>query len=257
MLCRGNRRFIGVRLKEMPPASLGEEAKLRGVNLGKTAENTAGVWLLDPDESTRRVTERLLNRQGLQVVTCATMRAFFAQYRTGRAQCLVLEYALPDGDGLALQKELAAMGDLLPLIFLTAHNDVPAAVSALKNGATDYLLKPLDAPALVDAIQGAIARARRYRLLQESAVASRRLLSLTDREREVLDLVVGGLSTKQISAKLHRVEKTVEFHRQNIMRKLGATNVAHLVRLVTTADHAMSQRNGHTPHSASSTRGHS
>lgn len=216
-----------------------------GVNLGETTESEPhSVWILDADVTTRGLVQRILERQGLHVVAFAAYRSFLDSYRPGRAQCLILDSRLPDGDGLTVQRELTAVGDLLPLVFLTAAADVPTAVAAMKGGAADFFLKPFDPAVLVLAVQGAIARAKRYRTLQETAIAVRRLQTLTGREREVLDLVVAGYSTKQISAKLHRVDKTVEFHRQNIMRKLGATNVAHLVRLVTTADHALVQRNG-------------
>jgi FixJ family two-component response regulator len=224
-------------------------------NLGKTMEKAPSVWVVDSDASARGLVQRLLERQGLPVTPCDSLRHFNVTYRPGTARCLILEPRLIDGDGLTLQRELSSLGDLLPIVFLAAAADVPTAVSAMKGGAADFLLKPLDPAALLAAVQAAIVRADRYRVFHDSAVFARRLQGLTEREREVLDLVVAGLSTKQISTKLHRVEKTVEFHRQNIMRKLGANNVAHLVRLVTTVDRAAFQNlprgNGRAPNGTS------
>jgi FixJ family two-component response regulator len=218
---------------------------VQAVDLGKTTDpHGAMIWVVDPDAAVRGLVKRLLERHGHSVVTCERSSDFLSKYRRGGAGCLILECDLEDGSGLGLQRELAAGGDLLPLVFLAANPDVPTAVSALKAGATDFLLKPVEPAELVRAVQGALARARRYRTVQEAAAVGRRLQLLTAREREVLELVIAGHSTKQISARLGRVAKTVEFHRQNIMRKLGATNVAHLVRLVTAADHAVAQRQG-------------
>jgi two-component system, LuxR family, response regulator FixJ len=223
---------------------------VQGANLGKTTESHPSVWVLDSDAVSRTLVQQLLERHSITVTCCESARRFSMTYQPGSASCLVIEPRLADGDGLAVQQELSSLGDLLPMVFLAAQADVPTAVQAMKGGAADFLLKPLDPIALMNAVQAAIARASRYRLFHDSALIARRLQGLTEREREVLDLVVSGLSTKQISTRLHRVEKTVEFHRQNIMRKLGANNVAHLVRLVTTADHAVLQRqpraNGHT-----------
>jgi FixJ family two-component response regulator len=212
-------------------------------NLGKTEDpSQPSVWVLDSDAVSLGLVQRLLERHSMQVTCCESIRRFAAHYQPGMAQCLILESRLQDGDGLALQRELSACGDLLPTVFLAAAADIATAVAAMKAGAADFLLKPIDSAPLMDAVQAAIVRANRYRQFQDSFLIARRLQDLTDREREVLDLVLAGWSTKQISVKLYRVEKTVEFHRQNIMKKLGASNVAHLVRLVTTADHALAVR---------------
>jgi FixJ family two-component response regulator len=212
---------------------------VRAENLGKTAESLpSSVWVLDPDHASRGLVKRLLERHGWQVEDCDCPRTFFDRYQPGRGSCLVLEAIFGEGSGLSVQQELAARGDLLPMVFLAERAEVRTAVAAMKGGAADFLLKPVSPAELVGAVQAAIARWRRYRAMQETAVAARRLQSLTAREREVLELVIAGFSTKQISARLLRVEKTVEFHRQNIMRKIGATNVAHLVGMVAAAQNA-------------------
>lgn len=214
-------------------------------NLGKTeSRESPSVWVLDPDPVAREVIERLLFGQGMAVLGFQDHRSFAEQYRAGFVHCLVVECTLLPDYGRSIQQQLAATGDLLPVIFVAERADVPTAVAAMKAGASDFLLKPIIPEALCSAVRSAVARAQRYRAVQDSLIVMRRLQALTEREREILELVVAGYSTKQISARLHRVDKTVEFHRQNIMRKLGASNVAHLVRLVTTADHVSRQRQG-------------
>jgi FixJ family two-component response regulator len=230
-------------MKETPLCFAREEAAVRAGDLGKTmGSGDQGVWVIDPDEHALLQLSTLLSSNGFQVTAFDDSRSFFNRYVSGAAACVILEQDLADNDGLSVQRELASQGDLVPIIFLTELADVPTAVQAMKGGAADFLLKPLEADALLSAVKAAIARARRYRAMQTAASVMRRVQALTTREREVMELVIAGLSTKQISVQLGRVDKTVEFHRQNIMKKLGVNNVAQLVRMVTTADHALSQR---------------
>jgi FixJ family two-component response regulator len=146
--------------------------------------------------------------------------------------CLVLDVRLPGLSGLDLQRELNESNIQIPIIFMTGHGDIPMSVRAMKNGAREFLTKPVRGQDLLDAIQEAIARdraARRERA--ELADLRTRFDSLTPREREVLDLIVAGLLNKQIAGELNIGEVTIKTHRAHIMQKTQAESLAHLVRM--------------------------
>lgn len=191
------------------------------------------VFVVDDDPAVRDAVSVLVGSAGYRVETFASAEDFLSRRTGDERGCLIADVRMPGLSGLDMQEKLAQGGSLLPVIFITGYGEVPAAVRAMKNGAVDFLQKPFSDSTLLDRVRDAINRSEESRESdQETARIRARLAALTDREREILDLVVEGQSTKQIAATLKRAEKTVEFHRTNIMRKLDAPNVAALVRLV-------------------------
>jgi FixJ family two-component response regulator len=160
-----------------------------------------------------------------------------AGYRPGEGACLVLDVAMPEMDGPSLQRRLADEGDPLPIIFLTGHGDVPMAVRAIKSGAVDFLIKPVDDTVLLNAVRAGFQVAQnRSRHHLANADLKARLALLTAREREVLDHVVAGKLNKQIAADLGVSLQTIKIHRMRMMEKMGFTSVADLVRAAERAD---------------------
>lgn len=190
------------------------------------------VYLVDDDPDLLRAIGRLLESAGMQVAAFATPQQFLDAYDRDGPGCLVLDLALPGLSGLELQRTLERDDSALPIVFLTGRGDIAASVEAMKHGATDFLTKPVDDAALIAAIHEALAidRARRSANLERERAAGC-LASLTVRERQVLEQVVAGKLNKQIAGELGTVEKTVKFHRGNLMRKLGVRTVADLVKL--------------------------
>lgn len=191
------------------------------------------VFVVDDDEAVRGGLQQLLQTIGLNVQTYASADEFLASYRPGQPGCLVLDIRMPGMGGLDLQEQLARQGIQLPIIFLTGHGDVPAAVRALKAGAMDFLEKPFNSQVLLDLVQQAIRRDAdaRTRSAEESQI-TRRLRTLTAREREVLDRMTGGKANKVIAMELGISERTVEFHRGKIMKKMQARSLAELINMV-------------------------
>jgi FixJ family two-component response regulator len=190
------------------------------------------VYLVDDEETVRRSLSRLLRASGLTVQTFPSAQAFLDQALGDRVGCLVLDVRLPDLSGLDLQAALGRRQETLPIIFITGRGSIPMSVQAMKGGALDFLRKPVEADALLDAIQRALARSRAARArAAEAGEVARRLAKLTPREREVLDLVVTGMLNKQIAAELGAAEKTVKVHRGRVMKKMEAESVADLVRM--------------------------
>lgn len=191
------------------------------------------AYVVDDDESIRTLWQWLMESRGIAVRTFASAAAFMAAYRDEGTACLVLDLQLPDMSGLELQRQLAARGVDIPIIFVTAHGDVPAAVSALKSGAVDFIEKPFDYRQALQAVEQAFARDRASRAARarRSDIDSRVAL-LSEREREVVERVVEGKANKVVAAELDISIKTVEVHRAKAMEKLGAASVAELVQLM-------------------------
>ena len=192
------------------------------------------VFLVDDDSSVRRALTRLIKSVGYGVQAFASARDFLACRRATdeRLACLVLDVRMPGLSGLDLQHELQAMNTLLPIIFITGHGDIPMGVKAMKDGAVDFLPKPIKDTVLLKAIEQALARAASEKgERQELENLQRRLNSLTPREREVMSLVVRGLLNKQIAFELGTVEKTVKVHRARVMEKMKVQSLAELVRI--------------------------
>lgn len=191
------------------------------------------AYVVDDDESMRTLWQWLMESRGIAARTYATAAAFLESYRDEGTACLVLDLQLPDMSGLDLQRRLGEMGVDIPVVFVTGHGDVPAAVSALKGGAVDFIEKPFDYRLAVRTVERAFERDRenRERRARRRALDSR-LSSLTEREREVMSRVVDGRPNKAIAQELDISVKTVEVHRAKVMEKLGAESVAELVQLM-------------------------
>lgn len=190
------------------------------------------VYLVDDDPDLLKALLRLLQSAGMQVTAFASAQEFLRSYDRLAAGCLVLDLALPGLNGLQLQRELEQRASPLPIVFLTGRGDIAASVQAMKHGATDFLTKPVDDAELLAAIQQALATDRQRRRAQdERDRIAGCLAGLTERERQVLKQVVAGRMNKQIAADLGTVEKTIKFHRANLMRKMGVRSVAELVKL--------------------------
>jgi FixJ family two-component response regulator len=190
------------------------------------------VFVVDDDPSVCRAIRRLIGSVGLQVELFGSAQEFLRSKRADGPGCLVLDIRLPGISGLDFQRQLAEANIHIPIIFITAHGDIPMTVRAMKAGAVEFLTKPFRDQDLLDAIHVALERDRAKRK-QEAEVATlrQRWESLTPREREVLPLVVSGLLNKQIAGEIGTSEATVKVHRSQLMRKMGADSVADLVRL--------------------------
>ena len=195
-------------------------------------EATPTVFVVDDDPSVRRAIKRLIGTVGLHVESFGSAQEFIQNSRLDVPSCLVLDIRLPGISGLSFQRQLAEADIRIPIIFITAHGDIPMTVRAMKAGAVEFLTKPFRDQDLLDAIQVALDRDRARRQQgAEIATLRKRLESLTPREREVLPLVVSGLLNKQIAAEIGTSEATVKVHRSQLMHKMGADSLAELVRL--------------------------
>ena len=192
------------------------------------------VFIIDDDLSMRQAIQDLVESVGLLAESFATGGEFLRRGRTTSPSCLVLDVRLPQMSGLDFQSRLAETGTQIPIIFITAHGDVPMSVKALKAGAVEFLTKPFRDQDLLDAIQQALQRDRAAREQQAEILnVHERYKTLTPREREVMAFVVSGLLNKQIAAEIGASEATVKIHRGNMMQKM---QVGSLIELVRTAD---------------------
>src|SRR5262245_16093392 len=192
------------------------------------------VFLVDDDASVRRALTRLIKSAGYAVQAFASARDFLDGWRVQHngPACLVLDVRMPGLSGLDLQHELQAANALLPIIFITGHGNIPMSVKAMKDGAVDFLPKPVKDTVLLEAVGQALSRADHdHAQRAELEDIEKRVESLTPREREVMALVVRGLLNKQIAFELGTVEKTVKVHRARVMEKMEVQSLAELVRL--------------------------
>ena len=190
------------------------------------------VFVVDDYAPVRRATSRLLHAAGFVVAAFASAEEFLAQYNPQSLGCLLLDLAMPTLNGLELQRILAKTGSLLPIIFLTGEGDIPKSVQAMKQGASDFLTKPVNDEDLLAAVRVAIEKNRALRRDHaELSEIRARLATLTPREREVLEYVVAGKLNKQIADELGTVEQTVKVHRARVMQKMKVHSVAELVGL--------------------------
>jgi len=190
------------------------------------------VFIVDDDLSVRRSTERLIRAAGLKVKSFPSAREFLKNPRPEGPACLVLDVRMPGLSGMDLQRELTQSGIHIPIIFITAHGDIPMTVRAMKAGAVEFLTKPFRSRGLLDAIRAAIERDRAaHKERAETGELRQRYEQLTPREREVMPLIASGLLNKQVAGELATTERTIKFHRAHIMQKMGAESLADLVRM--------------------------
>ena len=190
------------------------------------------VFVVDDDVSVRKSLELLIDSAGWRSQTFACAEEFLACPRVLAPSCLVLDVNLPDLNGLDLQKRVAADRIDMPIIFITGYGDVPMTVQAMKAGAVEFLIKPLNDDVLLRAIRHALDRSQKA-LRDEAEMRARRdsYASLTGRERQVMALVVSGLLNKQVGGELGISEITVKAHRGKVMRKMDAGSLPQLVRM--------------------------
>ncbi len=188
------------------------------------------VFIIDDDAAVRDSIQELVESVGLLAKAFASAQAFLDFYRAGLSGCLVLDVRMAGMSGLALQRKLSDLGVEIPLIFITGHSDVPMAVRALKAGAVDFIQKPYREQRLLDSINDALAADADAR---NSAAGTnelaQQLASLTDREREVLNRILDGDTSKQAARNMGISPRTVEAHRQNLLRKLNISSVKELM----------------------------
>jgi len=190
------------------------------------------VFIIDDDRGMRQAIHDLVESVGLRAESFATGEAFLGTRHTGRPSCLVLDVRLPQMSGLDFQRRLAEAGMQIPIIFVTAHGDIPMSVRALKSGAVEFLTKPFRDQDLLDAIQQALERDHTAQEQQgEIHDLQERYHALTAREREVMTLVVSGRLNKQIASEIGASEATVKVHRGHVMQKMQAGSVPDLVRM--------------------------
>jgi len=193
----------------------------------------ATVFVVDDNAAVRKSLQALMESAGLASETYAASEEFLAAYDPERPGCLVLDVRLQRSSGLDLQEELCRRKATLPIIVLTGHGNVPTSVRALKAGAVDFLQKPVPPKVLLERVRAAIEIDRRARATAaEDAVVAERLAHLTPREREVMELMVAGKTSKEIAAALRLSIRTVEGHRRMVLSKANVSSAAQLVRTV-------------------------
>ena len=191
------------------------------------------IYLVDDDEALRDSLAWLLESQGFKVAAFASAEDFLKAWRPEFNGCLLLDVRMPGMSGLELHERLRAQYSTLPIIFITGHGDVPMAVAALKKGAVDFIEKPFNDTELLRLVSQCLVTEQEHRARRrQDAEVSRRLDQLTQREREVLDLIIAGKLNKQIADVLGISIKTVEVHRARVMEKMAAQSLAELVQSV-------------------------
>ena len=190
------------------------------------------VAVIDDEAPMRRALARLMKSAGIETAIFSSPQEFLSSPIHQRVDCAVTDMRMPGFDGLELQRELNRRSPHLSLVFVTGYGDVPISVKAMKDGAVDFLTKPVDADALLAAIRRAAERSRALKTSRDELMAiERRYAEVTAREREVLALVTTGLLNKQVADQLGVAEKTIKVHRARVMEKMGAGSLADLVRM--------------------------
>jgi two-component system response regulator FixJ len=201
-------------------------------NANKNPRKKPTIYIVDDDDGMRRALTVLMQTVGYNAVAYERPTEFLQKLDPNQPGCLVLDVRMPEMSGLEVQQQLNRNGSMLPVILITGHGDIPMAVQAMKDGAFDFLQKPFRDQDLLDRINGAIKQdAENRELVERHADLKRRVESLTPREREVMGLVVDGRANKVIAIDLGLSERTVEIHRANVMEKMQARSVAHLVKM--------------------------
>jgi FixJ family two-component response regulator len=195
-------------------------------------KDSAVIHVVDDDASFRTAMERLLRAAGYQAIAYESVSNFLASFEGSDPGCIVVDLRMPEQTGLDLQKSLLKSENPIPIIFLTAYGDIPTTVRAMREGAIDFLTKPVKKEILFEAVERALARdtAAREQCARINELQAR-YKSLTPREREVLTHVIAGKLNKQIGFDLGTTERTIKAHRAKIMEKLRIASLAELVRL--------------------------
>jgi FixJ family two-component response regulator len=210
----------------MPPSTLVDDRQ-------DTALQQATVFIVDDDADVRKSISLLVRSVDLNCETYSSGNDFLASHDPVRPGCLVLDVRMPGLTGLELQRELRSHAVEMPIIFVSAHGEIPMVIQSLRAGALDFLQKPFSPQAMLERIHEAIVEdARRRRSKSQRVEVERRLAQLSIREREILGLLADGLSTKSIAAHLSISSKTVDNHRARIFEKIQVDNTAELVRLI-------------------------
>jgi FixJ family two-component response regulator len=197
------------------------------------------IFIIDDDPLVRSMIELLIRASGREPVSFAAADEFLAAYEPQRAGCLICDIVMPGMTGLELQTELIRAGSTLPVIFISAHSDIPTAVTAMQRGAFDFLVKPFSNEELLERVAAALGRDELLRHERHALDKIRaRRDSLTARERTILDRMVQGSSNKVMSHELALSVRTVELHRARVMEKMEARSIAELVRMVLAIERA-------------------
>lgn len=190
------------------------------------------VFIIDDDTAVRDSLTLLLEQEAIHVQSFTSAEAFLSAYKPDFTGCILLDIRMPGKDGLTLQEELNQRKNQLPIIFLTGYGSIPLSVKAMKAGAIDFLTKPVTRIKLLTSIQSAFLEAyKTQHAAEHHQDALSRIITLTEREQEIMTLVVQGYSNKEIAQRLHISFRTVEIHRSHILHKTGAHNLLDLVRI--------------------------
>lgn len=200
------------------------------MNQASIQSETNTIFVVDDDASICRSLQRLLSSEGYLVETFVSAEAYLARPPYVGNGCIILDVSMPGLDGLSLQEHLTASGCDLPIVFLTGHGDIPMSVSAMKKGASDFLVKPVEDTILLTTIVEAINNHKQlYNEHQKQETIQTRMTTLTEREHEIMWHVVHGERNKIIADKLNISEKTVKVHRARVMQKMQVDSLAELV----------------------------
>lgn len=194
--------------------------------------NITNVFVIDDNASVRDSLRMMLKAEGYAVATFSGADEFLPIFTRHLEGCIILDVNMPDMDGVQLQEELNRRGSHLPIIFLTGVGSIPLSVSSIKAGAIDFLTKPVDPEKLLASVKQAMIQCQHLQsLAHQHQLEVKRLTTLTKREKEIVDLVINGLTSKEIAQKLNLSHRTVDNYRANIMHKTGCSNIIELSRL--------------------------
>ncbi|TWT76792.1 Response regulator protein TodT [Planctomycetes bacterium CA13] len=197
----------------------------------ETQNKAATIFIVDDDDGARKGVQRLLDSYGYRTETFSSAKAFLDRSPIDAEGCLVLDHHMPEMTGMELLDELTGIDCKIPIVFLTAHGDIPTSVKAIKRGAEDFLSKLAEEKELIDAIERSLQRSRKTRDESDrKRCIQQRADSLTAREREVCSYVVAGWTNGQIGKQLGISERTVKAHRRAVMEKFEVSSLAELVR---------------------------
>lgn len=189
------------------------------------------VYIIDDDQEVLQALTWLLESVGIKVESYESAISFLESFDANKCGCIVTDVRMPMMSGLQLLEQLTLRNNSLPVIFLTGHGDIQMAVQTMKSGAVDFISKPFNDQYLLEQIQKAIALNVEQRKSAPVASVNTGFNDLSKRERQVLDLIVAGKLNKQVAEELNIANSTVEFHRSRVMKKVGAKNLAHLIKL--------------------------